>query len=100
VIENGAGDLARSPLEVLEVLAHWLMNDGQLLAERASRAAQLGRPMAAYDVAKIVWRAAETHQPHHMQRRTRLKVIDMLSRAQVRWQADEEGTEDAADGND
>ena len=59
VVQNGAGDLARSTMEVLETVSHWLMNGGQLLRQRAENARRLGRPDAAYEVANAVWLAAQ-----------------------------------------
>jgi 1,2-diacylglycerol 3-beta-galactosyltransferase len=59
VIEGGAGELARQPLDALESLHHWLARGGELLARRAACARRLGRPRAAYDVADLVWAAAE-----------------------------------------
>lgn len=58
VTQNGAGELAESPIEVLDIMSHWLQNDGELLTKRAERARALGRPFAAYDVAESVWAAA------------------------------------------
>jgi 1,2-diacylglycerol 3-beta-galactosyltransferase len=90
VTQNGAGDLAREPLEVLETIHHWLMNGGELLQKRAEVARQLGRPNAAYEVANAVWQAAEEHlalsanQPGT----GRLRLIDLLSRNHVRWEED------------
>jgi 1,2-diacylglycerol 3-beta-galactosyltransferase len=54
VVENGAGMRAFTPLEVLETLYHWLMNDKELLSLRASNATQLGRPRAAYEIADVL----------------------------------------------
>ena len=59
VIEGGAGELARQPLDALESLHHWLARGGELLARRAACARRLGRPRAAYDVADLAWAAAE-----------------------------------------
>lgn len=59
VIESGAGELVEKPLLLLETLYHWLMADGRLLRERAQNARALSRPQAAYDIADLVWQAAE-----------------------------------------
>jgi 1,2-diacylglycerol 3-beta-galactosyltransferase len=59
VIENGAGELAQNPIEVLDIMSHWLQNWGELLAQRAHNARSLGCPHAAYDVAEVVWAAAQ-----------------------------------------
>jgi UDP-N-acetylglucosamine:LPS N-acetylglucosamine transferase len=54
VLENGAGMRAFHPLDVLETLYHWLMNDNELLRLRAANARQLGRPRAAFEIADVV----------------------------------------------
>lgn len=59
VTENGAGELADNPIEVLDIMSHWLQDGGELLARRAHSARNLGRPHAAYDVAEVVWAAAQ-----------------------------------------
>jgi 1,2-diacylglycerol 3-beta-galactosyltransferase len=59
VVDHGAGELAETPAGALEILFHWLDRDGKLLAERASISASLGRPQAAYQVARLAWEAAE-----------------------------------------
>lgn len=63
VTENGAGDIARTPLEMLETLAHWLNDDGRLLGERAANARRIGRPRAADDVAALAWALAHGEPP-------------------------------------
>jgi 1,2-diacylglycerol 3-beta-galactosyltransferase len=59
VVENGAGELADTPLKVLETLAHWLGNGGQRLAEHAAKACGLGRPQAAAEAAELIYEAAQ-----------------------------------------
>ncbi len=59
VVSNGAGELIGDPLNMLETLCHWLLNDGALLKERAANAAQLGRPRAAYDIVEWAWALAQ-----------------------------------------
>jgi len=58
VVSGQAGDLAQEPIEVLEVMYHWLDKDKELYNLRVQNARQLGHPQAAYDVAKLVWDAA------------------------------------------
>lgn len=53
VVEGGAGDLAETPLTVLETLFHWLADDGALLQQRAEHAANLGKPNAARDIVQL-----------------------------------------------
>lgn len=86
VIQNGAGELARSQVEVLETVAHWTMNGGQLLQERADNARSLGMPRAAYDVADNVWTAAQRSMAQEPRGTGRLRLIDLLSRNHVRWE--------------
>lgn len=85
VVQNGAGDLAREPVEVLETISHWLMNDGELLRERTQNARLLGKPQAAYDVANAVWQAAQSYQPEESTTRRR-RLVDLLTRNHVRWE--------------
>lgn len=59
ILANGAADRASTPLEALEILCHWLANDGALLRERARAARTLGRPESAYTIAEYIWAAAE-----------------------------------------
>jgi len=59
VISAGAGELANDNIEALEILCHWLLQGGELLTRRAEIARQLGRPRAAYEIARLAWEAAE-----------------------------------------
>jgi 1,2-diacylglycerol 3-beta-galactosyltransferase len=59
VVNGGAGELIEEPLQALEVMAHWLSNDAQLLKERAANAVRLGRPRAAYDIVEQAWTLAQ-----------------------------------------
>ncbi len=85
VVQNGAGDLALSTMEVLETVSHWLMNGGQLLRQRAENARGLGRPDAAYEVANAVWLSAQRSAASAAgQRGTgRLRLVDLLKRNQI-----------------
>jgi len=58
ICQGNAGELALSSTEVLEIMSAWLAQDGALLAQRAKHARDLGRPSAAYEVAKFAWQAA------------------------------------------
>jgi 1,2-diacylglycerol 3-beta-galactosyltransferase len=58
VADNGAGDIARTPLDMLETLYHWLSNDTQLLQTRAQNARKVGRPQAADEIAELAWALA------------------------------------------
>lgn len=58
VVDHGAGELAETPVESLEILFHWLNREHRLLNERAAIAASLGRPRSAYTVAEFTLKAA------------------------------------------
>ncbi len=58
VVNGNAGDLARDPIEVLEVMCHWLEKGRELYKFREQNTRHLGRPQAAYDVADLVWAKA------------------------------------------
>lgn len=60
VVEGGAGDMTLEPLQLLETVCHWLVDDRALYRERAAQARQIGRPAAADDVAQIVAAAAQS----------------------------------------
>jgi 1,2-diacylglycerol 3-beta-galactosyltransferase len=91
ILRNGAGDLATTPVELLEVLYHWLANDRQLLHERASHAAQIGKPLAAHEVATLAWQHAQIgpgkKNPLLVARRP--KIIDFLTNHKVPWETKE-----------
>ena len=59
VVTNRAGEFANDPVKVLKTLSHWLMNDQELLKDKAHNAAQIGRPLAAFEAADLVWQAAQ-----------------------------------------
>lgn len=59
VLENGAGDKAFTPIDVLETVYHWLKDDGKILKARTEKAKQIGRPRAAFDIADIVMELTE-----------------------------------------
>lgn len=83
VVQNGAGELVLSPIEVLEATAHWLRSDGSLLQQRARHACQLGRSQAAYDVAEMVWQAALNRPKKAIRAAGRPNLLDLLSRNQI-----------------
>lgn len=60
VVQGGAADRVSDPNNALEVLTNWMANDCALLKERAFNSARLGKPMAAYQIAELVWEAAES----------------------------------------
>lgn len=85
VVQNGAGDLARSTMEVLETVAHWLIEDGKILTIRAKNAQRLGRPNAAYETANALWLAAQRSLANVQNARGtgRLRLVDLLTRNEI-----------------
>jgi 1,2-diacylglycerol 3-beta-galactosyltransferase len=59
VVSGGAGEIAADPVAALEIAYHWLADGGRVLAERAARAAALGRPRAAFDIVDRVCEMAD-----------------------------------------
>jgi 1,2-diacylglycerol 3-beta-galactosyltransferase len=89
VVENKAGDLAEEPVLVLETLFHLMQNNAQLLEQRAENARRLGRPESAFSVATLAWQAANgqrIRKPNWLSDR-RSRVIDLLERNKIKWQA-------------
>jgi 1,2-diacylglycerol 3-beta-galactosyltransferase len=58
VLEGGAGELVRTPVQALETACHWLADGGRELRRHAANARRLGRPRAAYAAAALAWTAA------------------------------------------
>jgi 1,2-diacylglycerol 3-beta-galactosyltransferase len=90
VVQNGAGNLARSAMGVLETTSHWLMDGGRLLQERSEKARLLGRPNAAYEVANALWLSAQRSLAHIPGGRGtgRLRLVDLLTRNQINLDED------------
>lgn len=59
IVEHGAGVFAPSPYEVAKALAKWVNQPPEVRHEYAEHAAQLGRPEAAWTIARIVHDLAE-----------------------------------------
>lgn len=55
VVENQAGAWAPGPSEVMVTAISWLKNEGQQLKQFQKNAQELGKPEAAYKIAKSVW---------------------------------------------
>ncbi len=55
VLENGAGDKAFNPMDVLETVFHWMQEDGKLLKVRSEKAKAVGNPNAAFEIADVVY---------------------------------------------
>ena len=61
VVQNDAGAFAPGPQKVATVVAQWLSEGRDALAQRAERARRIARPDAVWEIADEVWNAA--HQP-------------------------------------
>jgi len=83
IVQNGAGVLAESPLEVLETVSHWLMKDAQEMRRCSENARRLGKPNAAYEVASSFWQAAHRASPAPRGTTGRLRLVDLLTRNQI-----------------
>ncbi len=87
VLQGGAADLALDPVAMLETLAHWTVDGGRGLHMRADNAARLGKPHAAYQVAELLYAAAE-HGPYDRRKKRiagRPSLIETLRRNNVEW---------------
>jgi len=67
VVNEGAGELVTTPLEVLETLCHWLDHDDEILKQKAENARRIGSPQAAFEIADLAYHAAE-QGPHPLER--------------------------------
>lgn len=74
VVSGGAGELAEDPVQVLEVMAHWLENDRDLYNQRVAKAHLLGRPDAAFEAAEYIWTLS-----HHDKAKRHLSKADMAA---------------------
>jgi 1,2-diacylglycerol 3-beta-galactosyltransferase len=59
VIKAGAGEIVKKPIDILETICHWLLDDGKRLRQLSINAAKLGRPRAAFDIVDRVWKLAQ-----------------------------------------
>lgn len=93
VVENGAGQLVENPIQMLEAMAHLTMKNRQLLAQQAAQARGLGRPLAAYEAADLIFKAAE--QPSVKREvSARKTLLELLTENQIKWREDEPLTQD------
>jgi 1,2-diacylglycerol 3-beta-galactosyltransferase len=89
VIDGGAGALAETPVDELEILFHWLDHGGELLRLRAHNAQRLGRPRAAYAVADLAWQGAlQGTSPKRREASLRAlpRLRELLARNGISWQ--------------
>lgn len=59
VVDNNAGAWAPGPLEVLATVVSFIKDDGKKLKEYQENAKALGKPEAAFDIAKSIWALCE-----------------------------------------
>jgi UDP-N-acetylglucosamine:LPS N-acetylglucosamine transferase len=88
VEDNGAGIMAKSAIEILETVHHWLLDGSTQLQLTANRAQQIGFPRAAFDIAEMVYSYAngdlktesvrdETEERHYKPLRDFLKRFNL-----------------------
>lgn len=53
IVNEQAGAITTTPIDLLETLYHWLADGGKILSERAAFARDLGRPRAAFEVIEL-----------------------------------------------
>ena len=76
VTSRGAGDMAQSPVAILETVHHLFKDYAALLKERARNACSLGMDQAAFDAAHILWKAAN-ERPKPTPRKKILPVLEI-----------------------
>ncbi|HSB03164.1 MAG TPA: glycosyltransferase, partial [Anaerolineales bacterium] len=57
VRKHSAGMIAKTPADLKETLSAWIKKDGTVLAEFTRNARALGKPNAAYQITREVWKA-------------------------------------------
>jgi 1,2-diacylglycerol 3-beta-galactosyltransferase len=85
VVQNGAGVLAETPLQMLETVSHWMADDGKGLKEFSQNACKVGRSNSAYDAVDLVWKAA-LRGPRNTRGKPGSKrswLIDLLTRNNI-----------------
>ncbi len=88
VVDHRAGMFAASPLEALAALAHLFAQGGALLDEFSLNARRLGRPNAAFEIADLVWQAAQQGVTRKETSR-RIPLLDLLAKHQIVWKDEE-----------
>jgi 1,2-diacylglycerol 3-beta-galactosyltransferase len=90
VISNKAGEMAITPIQALEVLCHWTEHGGEKLWQYAAASRNLGRPLAAYEIADFVWQAAERGRIDRslMSARAIAKLREALNNFNSSWETE------------
>ncbi len=82
VVAYGAGEMTESSCDILELLCHWMLNDGAQFKRAAANAKAIGQPRSAYDAAAILYHAAmhkEEIIAHRVHRRRIHRVDSEIS---------------------
>ena len=90
VIRNKAGELATTPMRALEILCHWTQGGNEGLRQYAETSRNLGRPLAAYDIAELTWQAAERGRINRplMSDRAIARLRDTLDKFELFWESE------------
>ena len=87
VVEHGAGAMIDSPMQMLEILSHWVADGRKKLRQVASKSLRVGKPNSASEVVNYVWRAA-LHGPVNKRGKSGLSLpglIELLTRHNIPW---------------
>ncbi len=84
VVSRQAGVYAATPMDALAALAHLFSRDGALLEEFSQNARRLGRPQAAFEIADMIWSAAQQGLTR-METSRRIPLLDLLAKYQIPW---------------
>jgi 1,2-diacylglycerol 3-beta-galactosyltransferase len=85
VVQNKAGVLVETPMQILETLSHWMADDGLVLKEYAQNACRVGRSNSAFDAVELIWQAA-LRGPRNTRGKPgsrRTTLIDLLTRNNI-----------------
>jgi 1,2-diacylglycerol 3-beta-galactosyltransferase len=85
VVQNKAGVLVETPMQILETLSHWMANEGLVLKEYAQNACRVGRSNSAFDAVELIWQAA-LQGPRNTRGKPgsrRTSLIDLLTRNNI-----------------
>lgn len=79
VIAYGAGEMSTTPTDILEILCHWMMNNGNQFIRMAANAKAIGKPRSAFDAADIIYHAA-VHKEEIIKPKMRRKTLSHTAR--------------------
>jgi len=87
VVEQGAGAMIDSPMQMLETLSHWVTDGEKKLRQVSSNSRRVGKPNSALEVANYAWRAA-LRGPVNKRGRSGLglpRLMELLTRHNIPW---------------